>query len=119
MTKRTNDEVVKNIVDVLEEYVAPAVAGHGGVVNFVSFENGTVLLEMSGACSGCAGSTMTLKYGVERMLTQLVPEVKAVEGFDDPFSGVNPFYTSDPFGNHSISLSELEEDADESNNREV
>ena len=119
MTERNHEDVVKNIVEVLEEYVAPAVAGHGGIVNFVSFEKGRVLLEMSGACSGCAGSTMTLKYGVEQILTQMIPEVEAVDGFDDPFSNVNPFYTSDPFGNHDWDRIDTIEDTDESDNREV
>ena len=99
MTERTQENIVENIIQVLNEYVSPAVAQHGGEVNFVSFEAGVVLLEMSGACSGCAGSTMTLKYGVENMLKELVPEVQSVEGFDDPFSQVDPFYT-DPFGMH-------------------
>lgn len=116
MTERTQEQIVENIVQVLDEYIAPAVAQHGGAVNFVSFDNGIVLLEMSGACSGCAGSTMTLKYGAEQMLTQMVPEVTAVEGFDDPFSEVDPFYT-DPFGMHDWDLIDLEEeDSDEPNN---
>ena len=116
MTERTQEQIVENITQVLEEYVAPAVASHGGQVNFVSFESGKVLLEMSGACSGCAGSTMTLKYGVENMLTQMIPEVQSVEGFDDPFSEVDPFYT-DSFGMHDWDLIDLEEeDSDESNN---
>jgi Fe-S cluster biogenesis protein NfuA len=117
MTERTQEQIVENIIQVLDDYVAPAVAGHGGQVNFVSFEEGKVLLEMSGACSGCAGSTMTLKYGAEQILTQMVPEVIAVDGFDDPFSEVDPFYT-DPFGMHDWDLIDLEEeDSDESDNK--
>jgi Fe-S cluster biogenesis protein NfuA len=115
MTERTQEEITENIIDVLDQYVAPAVAQHGGAVNFVSFESGIVMLEMSGACSGCAGSTMTLKYGAEQILTQMVPEVTSVDGFDDPFSDVDPFYT-DPFGMHDYDMIDLQEDADESNN---
>jgi len=96
MTTRTQDEIVTNIKQVLDDYITPAVAQHGGEVNFSSFDNGIVMLEMSGACSGGAGSTMTLKHGAEQMLTQMVPEVTQVEGFDDPFSTVDPFF-SDPF----------------------
>lgn len=118
MSERTQEDIVKNIIDVLEQYVAPAVASHGGAVNFSGFENGVVLLEMSGACSGCAGSTMTLKYGAEQLLTQMVPEVTAVEGFDDPFSEVDPFYT-DPFGMHDWDMIDITEETDESDNREV
>lgn len=96
MTERTQEQIVDNIKQVLETYIAPAVAGHGGEVNFVEYNNGRVLLELSGACSGCAGSTMTLKFGVESMLREMVPEVQEVEGMDDPFSTVDPFYTSAP-----------------------
>lgn len=113
MIKRSQEEIVKNIVEVMEQHVAPSVAQHGGEVNFVSFENGIVLVELSGACSGCAGSTMTLKHGIEQMMTTLVPEVTAVEGMDDPFSNVDPYFMSDPFGQA------IREDFDESNNREV
>lgn len=96
MTDRSQQEIVDNIKLVLETYVAPAVASHGGEVNFLEYNDGKVLLELSGACSGCAGSTMTLKHGVENMLKEMVPEVLVVEGMDDPFSTVDPFYTSMP-----------------------
>ena len=95
MTERNHVDVVKNIIDVLNEYVTPAVEQHGGVVNFVNFENGIVLVELSGACSGCAGSYYTLKSGIENILRQMVPEVNAVEGIDDPNSTVDPFYSDD------------------------
>lgn len=102
MTQRTDDEIITNIKEILETYVAPAVASHGGEVNFVSYQNNKVLLELSGACSGCAGSTMTLKYGVENMLKQMIPEIEEVEGMDDPFSNVDPFYTSFDFMEHDF-----------------
>lgn len=101
MTDRSNEEIIENIKQVLEQYVAPAVAGHGGEVNFVEYSQGNVLLELSGACSGCAGSTMTLKFGVENMLKELIPEVLSVEGMDDPFSNVDPYYSSG-FGGHEF-----------------
>jgi Fe-S cluster biogenesis protein NfuA len=109
MTERSHEDITKSILQVLEEYVNPAVAAHGGVINFISFDSGVVLVELSGACSGCAGSTATLKHGVENMLTQLVPEVEFVESIDDPFSEVDPFYT-DPFGMHDWDLEEDDND---------
>lgn len=108
MTERTQEEIVKNIAEVMEQYVAPNVAQHGGEVNFVSFENGVVLVELSGACSGCAGSTATLKHGIEQMMTSLIPEVNSVEGIDDPASTVDPFYMSDPFGMQRINLEDYD-----------
>jgi Fe-S cluster biogenesis protein NfuA len=93
MTNRTNEQITEDIKQVLEQYIAPAVAGHGGEVNFVSFEAGLVMLELSGACSGCAGSAATLKFGVENMLREMVPEVTEVQGMDDPSSTVDPYYS--------------------------
>ena len=88
MTERLYEDIVKHITEVMEQYVTPSVAQHGGEVNFVSFEHGVVLVELSGACQGCAGSTMTLKHGIEQMMTTLIPEVQGVEGIDDLFSNV-------------------------------
>ena len=119
MAERSHEDIVKNITEVMEQYVTPSVAQHGGQVNFVSFENGSVLVELSGACSGCAGSTATLKYGIEQMMTSLIPEVTSVEGIDDPFSMVDPFYNNDPFGQAAWEAENMTGDLDESNNREV
>ena len=90
---RSHEEIVANIKAVLKTHVAPAVASHGGEVNFVEFKDGLLTLQMSGACSGCASSTVTLKLGVENMLKHYVPEVNAVEGVDDPNFN-DPYYTS-------------------------
>jgi Fe-S cluster biogenesis protein NfuA len=94
---RTKEEIVRDIKQILVEYVDPFVAQHGGQVNYKSFDAGVVLLEMSGACSGCAGSTMTLKHGIQNLLCETIPEVNTVEGMDDPNSGVDPFMTTDPY----------------------
>ena len=88
---RSHEEIVANIKAVLKTHVAPAVASHGGEVNFVDFKEGLLTLQMSGACSGCAGSQQTLKYGVENMMKHYVPEVLAIEGEDDPNHN-DPFY---------------------------
>lgn len=94
MTERTKEEIEKEITNILEQYVAPFVAQHGGSVNYKDYNNGVVLLEMSGACSGCAGSTATLKHGIQNLLIEMVPEVASVEGIDDPYSNVAPYLMS-------------------------
>lgn len=96
MTKRTDEEIIEQIKELIETNVKPAVANHGGNIEFLNYDDGHLLLELGGACSGCAGSTMTLKMGVENMIKHYVPEVLSVEAQDDPFSTVDPFYT-DPF----------------------
>lgn len=72
-------KVTKQIVQLLDDRVRPAVAMDGGDIIFHSFENGTVYLEMYGACSGCPSSTATLKMGIENMLRHYIPEVHNVE----------------------------------------
>jgi Fe-S cluster biogenesis protein NfuA len=74
-----DDEVTRQIKELLETRVRPAVAQDGGDITFVRFEDGVVYLKMQGACSGCPSSTITLKNGVENMLKHYLPEVQAVE----------------------------------------
>ena len=74
-----SDEVVKKIINVLDEKIKPAVARDGGNIKFKSFENGLVTVELQGSCSGCPSSMATLKQGVQNLLCHYVPEVKRVE----------------------------------------
>lgn len=74
-----NDNVtVAKIKEILDTYVKPAVETDGGEIVFRDFENGIVTVELRGSCSGCPSSTVTLKRGIEGMLTRMVPEVKEV-----------------------------------------
>ncbi len=77
-------EIETRIVDILEEYVAPAVESDGGNIKFISYEEGKVSVLLQGACSGCPSSTVTLKQGIEsilqKMLPTLVSEVVAING---------------------------------------
>lgn len=99
MTTRTKEEIVAAIVEQLDEKVAPMVDQHGGIVKFIDFdmENGYVELMLSGSCSGCAGSSMTLKYGIENLLMHYVPEVKGVIGHHDPMTMSQPFFSNPNF----------------------
>lgn len=73
-----NSDIVRRIIEVLDERIRPAVARDGGDIIFDSYEEGTVRLHLQGSCSSCPSSTMTLKVGVESMLKELVPEVREV-----------------------------------------
>ena len=72
-------ETIKQIKDLLETRVRPAVAMDGGDITFCSFEDGIVTLQMKGACAGCPSSTATLKMGIENMLRHYIPEVIEVK----------------------------------------
>ena len=71
-------EIVKKIKELIETYVKPAVEMDGGNIEFKAWNEGTVVLVMQGACSGCPSSTVTLKTGIEGMLKRMIPEVKEV-----------------------------------------
>jgi NFU1 iron-sulfur cluster scaffold homolog, mitochondrial len=73
-----DDDVVKRIKELLENYVKPAVEMDGGAIQFKSYDNGTVNLMMQGSCSGCPSSMITLKAGIEGMMKRMIPEVKEV-----------------------------------------
>lgn len=73
-----DDEITKQIKELLDERVRPMVAMDGGDIVFDRFEDGIVYLQMQGACSGCPSSTVTLKSGIENMLRHYVPEVVEV-----------------------------------------
>ncbi|MEE1962230.1 NifU family protein [Allomuricauda taeanensis] len=85
-TQSQYDDTSKQIIDILEEYVKPAVASDGGNIMFQSYEeaSGTVSVILQGACSGCPSSTFTLKNGIETMLKNMmgdkVREVVALNG---------------------------------------
>lgn len=75
----SDSEVVKKIKGILEEYIRPAVEQDGGAIVFHSFENGIVKVQLQGSCSGCPSSTVTLKAGIQNLLTRMLPEVKEVQ----------------------------------------
>jgi Fe-S cluster biogenesis protein NfuA len=70
------------IIDLLDQYVRPAVANDGGAIDFLGFEEGKVTVMLKGSCSGCPSSTATLKGGIENLLKQHLPEVREVVAFN-------------------------------------
>jgi Fe-S cluster biogenesis protein NfuA len=68
-------EQVKKAID----EIRPGLQGHGGDIELVGIDaDNTVRVKLRGACSGCPGAAMTMKMGVERILKQRVPQIKAV-----------------------------------------
>ena len=77
--KKKDMEIIKQINQLLDERIKPAVAQDGGDISFVKYKDGVVFLELRGACAGCPSSTITLKSGIENMLKYYIPEVVSVE----------------------------------------
>lgn len=65
------------------DYIRPAVQADGGDIVLLGVEDGTVNLQMVGACGGCPLSMMTLKAGIERILKDRVPGVREVHASSD------------------------------------
>lgn len=66
------------IVEVLEQFIRPAVEQDGGLITFKSFNEGVVTVQLRGSCHGCPSSTITLKSGIEALLKRMIPGVTEV-----------------------------------------
>jgi Fe-S cluster biogenesis protein NfuA len=71
-------EKVKSVLD----KIRPMLQADGGDVELINVEDGVVKVRLQGACAGCPMSQMTLKQGIERLLTQEIPEVRSVESVE-------------------------------------
>ncbi|MCW3078298.1 MAG: NifU family protein [Bacteroidetes bacterium] len=69
-----SNDVENKIIEVLEQYIRPAVESDGGQITFKELKDGVVTVQMRGSCSGCPSSTMTLKAGIEALLKRLLPD---------------------------------------------
>ncbi|MBS1650891.1 MAG: NifU family protein [Bacteroidetes bacterium] len=74
----THHEAPKNdietkIIEILDQYIKPAVERDGGLITFKQLQNKIVTVQMRGSCSGCPSSSMTLKAGIEALLKRLLP----------------------------------------------
>ena len=77
-----DDDIVRQIKQLLDTRVRPAVAMDGGDIVFQGFDDGVVTLQMRGACQVCPSSTATLKMGIENMLRHYIPDVREVRAAD-------------------------------------
>lgn len=88
-----SDEEIKSIVDeMIENEINPAIASHGGFVECVAVKDSQVMLRLAGGCQGCASSSQTLRYGIERAIRERIPGVGDVVDVTDHSAGVNPYY---------------------------
>jgi Fe-S cluster biogenesis protein NfuA len=73
-----DSEVVRQIRELIETRVRPAVAQDGGDITLRGYDRGVVYLHLRGSCAGCPSSIVTLKNGIENLLRYYVPEVVEV-----------------------------------------
>jgi Fe-S cluster biogenesis protein NfuA len=77
-SSEADQQTSQKIIDLLDNYVRPAVEQDGGNITFKSYLDGVVTVNLQGSCSGCPSATVTLKSGIENLLKRMVPEVKEV-----------------------------------------
>jgi len=70
--------IEEKIIEILDDYVRPAVEGDGGAIHYSSYSDGKLTVVLKGACSGCPSSTVTLKQGIQALFERMLPEVKEV-----------------------------------------
>ena len=89
-----DDELSAEIEGLLASDINPALAAHGGFVNFVGHDgDGAAYLRMGGGCHGCSMSRMTMMDGVQTMLVEKLPAVTKVVDVTDHATGENPYYS--------------------------
>ncbi len=78
MSENTN--LFDQVNEIIDKDIKPFIEADGGRIILKSVDaDGTVFVELAGACAGCPGAVMTLKGGVERILKAKLPEVNEVK----------------------------------------
>lgn len=88
----TDDAMYDVIERIFQRDINPAVASHGGKVELIDVEDGTVVLRMMGGCQGCGMANVTLRQGIEQALHRAVPGLKGIRDITDHASGTNPYF---------------------------
>ena len=82
----------EKIQELIETKINPGVAMHGGRVELLDVKDNVVYLRLSGGCQGCGMVDVTLRQGIERMIKNVVPEIREVVDTTDHKGGTNPYY---------------------------
>jgi NFU1 iron-sulfur cluster scaffold homolog, mitochondrial len=89
---RSEEELQKEIQQVMDREINPGIASHGGRIAVDKVKQGALYLRMSGGCQGCAASKVTLRQGVEVVVRRTFPEIKDIVDVTDHASGASPYY---------------------------
>jgi Fe/S biogenesis protein NfuA len=84
--------VEERVRQVLEQFINPSIAAHGGTAELVAVEAATAYVRLGGGCVGCGMAAVTLSQGITVAITDAVPEIVNVTDTTDHASGTNPYY---------------------------
>ncbi len=82
----------EKVQKIFDEEINPGIAGHGGSVELKDVQGSVIFVTLSGGCQGCASASFTLRYGIEQLLRERVPEVTDVVDVTDHGAGENPYF---------------------------
>ena len=94
-SKQWDDPLAQRVQDVLDTMINPGIASHGGSASLERIEGDAAIVRLHGGCQGCGAADLTLKQGIERMITEQVSEIERVLDATDHEAGENPYYTRD------------------------
>ncbi|MBV9547519.1 MAG: NifU family protein [Chloroflexi bacterium] len=89
-----DDPLAVEVRHVLEHQINPGIASHGGHAELAGIQDDVVYVALGGGCQGCSMASVTLKQGIEQLIKQAIPRVRAVVDVTDHAGGTNPFYTA-------------------------
>jgi len=85
-------EIRKQVQQLLDTEINPAVGMHGGWVELIDVKKNAVYLRLGGGCQGCGAADVTLKQGIEKSIRNLIPQVGEILDTTDHAAGRNPYY---------------------------
>lgn len=86
------DPLALRVQELIDNRINPGVAAHGGNVELLDIQDGTVYVRLGGGCQGCGMVDVTLRHGIEALLREEIPEIQQVVDSTDHASGNNPYY---------------------------
>jgi NFU1 iron-sulfur cluster scaffold homolog, mitochondrial len=82
----------EKVQKIFDEEINPGISGHGGSVELKDIQGSVVFVTLAGGCQGCASASFTLRYGIEQLLRERVPEVTDVVDVTDHGAGEHPYF---------------------------
>ena len=84
--------VAQRVLEVINEDINRAIAGHGGYAELVAVGDGVAYVRMMGGCQGCGLASVTLSQGIEVAIKNAVPEIRRVADVTNHDAGTDPYY---------------------------
>ena len=82
----------KKIQETIELQIQPSLGAHGGSVQLIDLREGSLMVSFSGGCQGCSQASVTVKDGIEKIITEKFQEVHTIVDMTNHSGGDNPYF---------------------------